>query len=45
METERLVMHKKFALQDVKNSHAAEAGSAPASTSDELLHEISVCIV
>ncbi|PSS33185.1 Structural maintenance of chromosomes protein like [Actinidia chinensis var. chinensis] len=41
VETERLVMHKKFALQDVKNSHAAEAGSAPASTSDELLHEIS----
>ncbi|CAL5366912.1 unnamed protein product [Camellia sinensis] len=32
LETERIVMHKKLALQDVKNSYVAEASSAPAST-------------
>ncbi|CAL5364186.1 unnamed protein product [Camellia sinensis] len=41
LETERIVMHKKLALQDVKNSYVAEASSAPASTVDELHHEIS----
>ncbi|KAL7001725.1 Structural maintenance of chromosomes protein 6B [Sarracenia purpurea var. burkii] len=41
VETERLVMHKKLALQDAKKLHITEAGSAPASTVDELLHEIS----
>ncbi|KAI8564575.1 hypothetical protein RHMOL_Rhmol03G0191100 [Rhododendron molle] len=40
-ETERLVAQKKYALQDVKNSQVTEAGSAPASNVDELLHEIS----
>lgn len=41
LETERIMMHKKLALQDVKNSYVAEASSAPASTVDELHHEIS----
>ncbi|KAI7991927.1 Structural maintenance of chromosomes protein 6B [Camellia lanceoleosa] len=34
-------MHKKLALQDVKNSYVAEASSVTASTVDELHHEIS----
>ena len=36
-------MTKKLRLQDVKNSHIAESNSTPASSVDELHHEISVC--
>ena len=36
-------MSKKLRLQDVKNSYVAESNPAPASSVDELHHEISVC--
>lgn len=36
-------MAKKLTLEDVKNSHVAEAGSSAASNVDELHQEISVC--
>lgn len=43
-ETDCIVMQKKCALQDVKNLQVTGVGSAPASSVDELLNEISVCI-
>ena len=36
-------MSKKLRLQDVKNSYVAESNPAPASSVDELHHEILVC--
>lgn len=42
MNAERNVMERKLALNDVKNSYAAEANVSPASTVDELHQEISV---
>nr|XP_048325795.1 structural maintenance of chromosomes protein 6B isoform X2 [Ziziphus jujuba var. spinosa] len=41
MNAERNVMERKLALNDVKNSYAAEANVSPASTVDELHQEIS----
>ncbi|XP_034711163.1 structural maintenance of chromosomes protein 6B-like [Vitis riparia] len=41
LNAERDVMSKKLRLQDVKNSYVAESNPAPASSVDELHHEIS----
>lgn len=41
LNSERDVMSKKLRLQDVKNSYVAESNPAPASSVDELHHEIS----
>ncbi|KAJ9678693.1 hypothetical protein PVL29_020777 [Vitis rotundifolia] len=41
LNAERDVMSKKLRFQDVKNSYVAESNPAPASSVDELHHEIS----